>query len=202
VAVNLPLVFTWPFAAIFAVVLAWAVAPEFRVVRDAKRSQRALPPAERDPSLRVLLGGQRLVILLSVALALLTPRLAMAPRLRAGAFWMGLGCLVAGALLRRHCFRMLGADFQGAVAVRPEQPVISAGAYRLVRHPSYSAGLLLHAGLGLALGHWGSLLLQLLANGALFAYRIRVEERALLRTLGEPYRDYMRRTRRLVPWLL
>jgi len=34
------------------------------------------------------------------------------------------------------------------------------------------------------------------------AYRIRVEERALLEALGEPYADYMRRTKRLVPHLI
>lgn len=35
-----------------------------------------------------------------------------------------------------------------------------------------------------------------------FAYRIRTEEAALASTLGEPYREYMRRTKRLIPFLL
>ena len=35
-----------------------------------------------------------------------------------------------------------------------------------------------------------------------FAYRIRVEERALLDGLGQPYRDYMRDTKRLVPFVV
>jgi protein-S-isoprenylcysteine O-methyltransferase Ste14 len=35
-----------------------------------------------------------------------------------------------------------------------------------------------------------------------FAYRIRVEERALAHALGDPYRDYMRRTKRLVPFVI
>jgi protein-S-isoprenylcysteine O-methyltransferase Ste14 len=34
------------------------------------------------------------------------------------------------------------------------------------------------------------------------AYGIRVEERTLLRTLGDPYRAYMRRTKRLIPFLV
>jgi protein-S-isoprenylcysteine O-methyltransferase Ste14 len=34
------------------------------------------------------------------------------------------------------------------------------------------------------------------------AYRIRVEERALVDGLGDAYRLYMRRTKRLVPLLL
>jgi protein-S-isoprenylcysteine O-methyltransferase Ste14 len=41
-------------------------------------------------------------------------------------------------------------------------------------------------------------------NGAAAAlyWGIRVEEGALIRTLGEPYREYMRRTPRLVPFLV
>src|SRR5258708_3201518 len=35
-----------------------------------------------------------------------------------------------------------------------------------------------------------------------YAYRIRIEERALARDLGTPYRDYMRRTKRLIPFLV
>jgi protein-S-isoprenylcysteine O-methyltransferase Ste14 len=38
--------------------------------------------------------------------------------------------------------------------------------------------------------------------GAPYSYRISVEEHALLLTLGEPYKEYMRRTWRLVPFLL
>jgi protein-S-isoprenylcysteine O-methyltransferase Ste14 len=37
--------------------------------------------------------------------------------------------------------------------------------------------------------------------GAAHAYRISVEEAALLAALGDPYVQYVRRTRRLVPFL-
>jgi protein-S-isoprenylcysteine O-methyltransferase Ste14 len=35
-----------------------------------------------------------------------------------------------------------------------------------------------------------------------YAYRIRVEERALATNLGPAYHDYMRRTKRLIPFLI
>lgn len=35
-----------------------------------------------------------------------------------------------------------------------------------------------------------------------YAYRITVEERALAADLGEAYRAYLRRTKRLIPFLL
>ena len=87
------------------------------------------------------------------------------------------------------------------MAAEPGQPVVERGAYGWVRHPSYTAGLLLHLGYGLALGSWGTTLLVLGTCAAVYAYRIAVEERVLAEVLGEPYRDYMRRRRRLIPYL-
>jgi protein-S-isoprenylcysteine O-methyltransferase Ste14 len=37
---------------------------------------------------------------------------------------------------------------------------------------------------------------------AAYCYRIAVEERALVQTIGAPYSDYMKRTRRLIPFVL
>jgi protein-S-isoprenylcysteine O-methyltransferase Ste14 len=79
--------------------------------------------------------------------------------------------------------------------------VVDRGAYRYVRHPSYTAGLILFIGVGLALGNWLSLLVLTLVVGLVYGYRVRVEERALLAVLGDPYRQYMMRTQRFVPFL-
>ena len=48
------------------------------------------------------------------------------------------------------------------------------GPYRVLRHPSYTGGLLTMVGIGLAIGNWLSLLLVVLAA---YGYRIQVEER-------------------------
>jgi protein-S-isoprenylcysteine O-methyltransferase Ste14 len=79
--------------------------------------------------------------------------------------------------------------------------VVDTGPYRLIRHPSYSGSLLTFAGLGLAMGNWVSIVLLLLGAGVGFAYRVHVEEQALCTDLGQPYRDYMQRTRRFVPYI-
>jgi protein-S-isoprenylcysteine O-methyltransferase Ste14 len=114
----------------------------------------------------------------------------------------GIASLVAGGWLRRHCFRMLGESFTYDVRVRDGQAIVERGAYRYVRHPSYTAGLLLFGGIGLALTNWLSLAATIVLPAAAYAYRISVEERALVETLGSPYVDYMKRTRRLIPFAL
>jgi len=40
-----------------------------------------------------------------------------------------------------------------------------------------------------------------LAAFAVYGYRMAVEERALLAVLGEPYREFMRTRRRLIPFI-
>jgi protein-S-isoprenylcysteine O-methyltransferase Ste14 len=40
-----------------------------------------------------------------------------------------------------------------------------------------------------------------LAAFAVYAYRIAVEERALLAVVGEPYREFIRTRKRLIPFI-
>jgi len=62
--------------------------------------------------------------------------------------------------------------------------------------------MLMYLGTGLALTNWLSVLVLVILGGLGYAYRVRVEERALEMELGEPYRDYVRRTKRFVPFVL
>ena len=70
-----------------------------------------------------------------------------------------------------------------------------------LRRPSYTAGVLMNAGIGLGLGSWGSATLLVVASVAVYSYRMAVEERALLSAVGEPYRECMRTRKRLIPFL-
>jgi len=198
-AVILPLMVVWPYAPLFWTTYAWAMLPEWRLLRNTRV---AAPAGSQDAgSCRVIVVVDMLAVGLAFALAFCWPATALAD-LRTAAFWTGVVLLAGGSALRRHCFEMLGGSFTGAVTVRPGQVVVERGAYRWVRHPSYTAGVLMYAGIGLALTNWLSLLVLILAPVMAYAYRVRVEERALVETLGEPYLAYMRRTRRFVPFII
>jgi protein-S-isoprenylcysteine O-methyltransferase Ste14 len=95
---------------------------------------------------------------------------------------------------------MLGPFFSGTVHVEKDQPIVERGAYRFLRHPSYTGGFLISTGIGLTLTNWLSVGLMALGSGVGYLFRVRAEERALLETLGEPYRQYMGRTKRFVPF--
>jgi len=117
-------------------------------------------------------------------------------------FAAGVSLILLGSLLRRYCWRTLGEYFTGDVRARAEQPVISSGPYRLVLHPSYTAGMMMFIGIGLALGSWLSLALLTITTIATYSYRVMVEERALLDTIGEPYRSYIKERKRFIPYIV
>jgi protein-S-isoprenylcysteine O-methyltransferase Ste14 len=191
-----PLPFVWPHALVFWAAFLWAYSAEFGIVRRAQKAQGA----SDSKSLQVIMLGQSIASLASFWLAFV-PALQFPPAYRLAAFYAGVVLIVLGALLRRHCWRMLGTSFTGDVRAHSDQEVVSRGAYRIVRHPSYTAGILLNAGVGIALGSWASALLFTAASIAVYVYRMNVEERALLAVIGEPYRQFMATRKRLVPFL-
>ena len=191
-----PLPFTWPYAAIFWAAFLWAFAPEFGLV---DRAQRAQGKADSN-SLQVIMGMQGLSTFVAFSIAW-WPRMLMPIVPRLIAFVIGILMILFGSLVRRHCFRMLGASFTGDVRAHADQQVVSAGAYRFVRHPSYTAGIMTAAGLGVALGSWWSALVAVVFPSAAYVYRMNVEERVLLSEIGEPYRVFASTRKRLVPFI-
>ena len=123
------------------------------------------------------------------------------PLLGTWALWVGAAVALAGIALRVWSVATLGRYFTYVVKVTGDQPVIETGPYRLLRHPSYAGALLTAVGIGLSLRY--ALAPLILGVVQLVAYSIRmgVEERALAEGIGEPYRAYMTRTKRIVPYL-
>jgi protein-S-isoprenylcysteine O-methyltransferase Ste14 len=114
---------------------------------------------------------------------------------------VGLGVLAAGVALRVWAIVTLGRLFKFVVVIQDGHRVVASGPYRLLRHPSYTGALAAFLGAGIALDSWLSVLALVLIPLLAIGVRIRVEEAELARALGEEYRAYARRTRRLVPGL-
>src|SRR5512142_1584452 len=115
-----PLPFVWPYALLFWGVLIWAYIPEFGIVRRARRSQSA----SDSRSLQLIMRGQSISSLIAFPLAWV-PALQFSIAHRATVFFVGVATIVAGSLLRRHCWRMLGASFTGDVRAKPDQAIVT-----------------------------------------------------------------------------
>ena len=105
----------------------------------------------------------------------------------------------AGLAIRIWSIIVLGRSFRLTVEVDSDQAVVDRGPYRRVRHPSYTGLLVLAIGFGIALGDWLSLAILLVLPPIFILRRIRVEEAQLIAVMGQPYVDYTKRTKRLVP---
>jgi protein-S-isoprenylcysteine O-methyltransferase len=115
-------------------------------------------------------------------------------------YLLGLGLFIAGLALRWYSICYLGRFFTVNVSIDADHELIDSGPYRFIRHPSYTGALVAFVGFGLCLGNWLSLVC-IIPIVAAFAWRIRVEENALLGVLGEGYRAYIQRTKRLIPFV-
>jgi protein-S-isoprenylcysteine O-methyltransferase Ste14 len=99
------------------------------------------------------------------------------------------------------CFYTLGHYFTFTVQTSLDQPVIDTGPYRMLRHPSYAALLLIFIGWGFVYDNWGSLVVLTAAVAAGLVVRIRVEERALSKDLGGKYQEFAATRKRLIPFV-
>ncbi len=166
-------------------------------------SQRS--QASREGATKISGIGGRLValafVIAATVVAILTPRVFPAAAIRPGAvaFATGMVVLLAGLVLRGWSFKALGQYFTHTVMVSSDQPVIASGPYRVLRHPSYTGVILAAIGIGLASANWADLAGLLLLTLTALLWRIRIEEAALLATLGDRYRAYAAQHKRLVP---
>ena len=195
-----PLPFVWPYALVFWAIYVWAFLPEWKVVQGGREGVKRTGSKDSG-SLQVILAGMWVALLVAYPLAFVKAW-AFPQRWQLPLFVVGLLLIVLGSLLRRYCFRTLGEYFTRDVRAKPGQRVISSGPYRWVRHPSYTAGMMMFIGIGLALGSWASFALLTIATIATYSYRVAVEERALLEAIGEPYSSYMKGRKRFVPYIV
>ena len=116
-----------------------------------------------------------------------------------GFFVLGTCLFFPGVLLRWYSIIHLGRFFTVNVAIASDHRVVDTGPYRYLRHPSYTGSLLAIAGFSLMLQNWAAFLVIILPIFFVTLWRIHVEEAALLGAMGDGYRSYMLRTKRLIP---
>jgi methyltransferase len=109
-----------------------------------------------------------------------------APPFDAARFAAAASALVAAQSLRWWTIATLGRRWNTRVIVLPGLPLVTAGPFRLLRHPNYLAVAVEIAALPLAVGAWATAIGCSALNGLLMAVRIPCEEAALGLRGGRP----------------
>jgi protein-S-isoprenylcysteine O-methyltransferase Ste14 len=162
------------------------------------RRMRGGPWAEKQPVQRVIM------VLASVAFIGLTILPALDKRF--GWSHMPVAIVIAGNVLVAAgwlgiCRVFRENSFTSAtIELAPDQRVVSTGPYAIVRHPMYSAALVMLLGAPIALGSWWGLIAMAVISPALI-WRIFDEEKFLAANLAG-YAEYKEKVRyRLIPHL-
>jgi protein-S-isoprenylcysteine O-methyltransferase Ste14 len=186
------------------VVVGWIVSEATVLVRTVGavgiRAHAASDRAQDRRSGPVLIGFLLLAIAVGSTAARGIPAAAMGQD-RTVIFAFAALLATGGIVLRWYAIVTLGRFFSMRVQTTSDQQVVESGPYRFVRHPSYTGALMTVLGVLLMSTNWVTFACFLIALPG-FAYRIYVEEQALTSALGDAYRTYMRRSKRLVPFLI
>jgi protein-S-isoprenylcysteine O-methyltransferase Ste14 len=114
--------------------------------------------------------------------------------------YAGLVLFAAGILVQAIAMVQLKGAYTVKLGVQPEQRLVTGGLYRIVRHPGYLSYLLSITGISLAM--CSLLTFMLLFIVMLFLVkRIQEEEKMLIAEFGGRYTEYMKRTKRLIPFV-
>ncbi|UJL27472.1 isoprenylcysteine carboxylmethyltransferase family protein [Mycolicibacterium vanbaalenii] len=187
----------WVFLAVFAL-SAWIPSIYLQLTNPAalQRRMRGGPAAEARPVQKIVMAGLYLSLAAMCVVSGLDHRFGWST-VPASICWIG-SALVAVGL--GAVVLVITQNNYASTTVRVEagQHVVSTGLYGLVRHPMYTANVIMLVGIPLALGSYWALLF-VVPGLLVLASRIRDEEKLLHEELAG-YREYTLKVRyRLVP---
>jgi protein-S-isoprenylcysteine O-methyltransferase Ste14 len=113
--------------------------------------------------------------------------------------WLGIGIALAGFALLQWAQNTLGKNWSDTPRMMKEQSLITRGPYHFVRHPIYTAFLLILGSTFFISANWLIGFTWLGMTALEVASRIGFEESLMLEYFGDQYREYMQRTGRLLP---
>ncbi len=116
-------------------------------------------------------------------------------------FAIGMALVVVGFIIRIYSMLTLNQYFTYSVAKVENHKLIETGMYRFIRHPGYLGQLIIFMGISISISNWLSILLMMIPVSLGYLYRIKVEEKFMVEQLGEDYKHYQDRTKRIIPRL-
>ena len=114
---------------------------------------------------------------------------------------LGLIIAAAGILIRITAVQTLGRFYTRTLRETDDHQIVSNGIYQYIRHPGYLGNILLFIGAGFALGNLYSFIVITVLFLVIYVYRIKVEEQMLVGIFGDHYKEYSKKTKKLLPFI-
>jgi protein-S-isoprenylcysteine O-methyltransferase Ste14 len=113
----------------------------------------------------------------------------------------GVIILLGGSVILLVSRIQIGRYVGGKITIEEDHRLITDGMYKHIRNPQYLGFILLLAGYSFSLGSLIVTVMTVLGLFVIFRSRILLEEKILLETFGEGFKEYMNRTWRLLPYI-
>jgi protein-S-isoprenylcysteine O-methyltransferase len=113
---------------------------------------------------------------------------------------MGVGMILSGLIIRIVAIGTLKKNFSNRLRIREDHTLVTNGIYHWIRHPAYLGLILIVLGIPVLLSSVLGFLVMFLVV-PLLLHRIKLEEAMLIGQFGAKYEEYMRQTKRLIPFL-
>ena len=113
--------------------------------------------------------------------------------------WLGVILILLALLVFWRSHVDLGLNWSPTLEIRTEHKLITNGIFGYIRHPMYASQWIWVIAQPLLLQNWIAGLLDLFVFIAFYFLRVRAEEKMMLDTFGDEYRDYMNKTGAVFP---
>ncbi|MBV4418877.1 isoprenylcysteine carboxylmethyltransferase family protein [Clostridium tyrobutyricum] len=116
-------------------------------------------------------------------------------------FVVGLFLIIVGVILRAVSVWSLRKFFTLSVQMNSEQKIVQNGIYKYIRHPAYSGSILSLVGISLCFRSLTGLAGTIIIIFIIYGYRIKIEEKMLENKFGMLYREYKKKTYKIIPFI-
>ena len=113
---------------------------------------------------------------------------------------LGVALIVAGFSIMIIAHIILRWSHVSTLAIRENHKLRTNWLYRFVRHPLYFGAILIAIGVPVSVASMKGFLVMLLLI-PIVLIRIRLEEKMLIEAFGDEYRNYMKTTKKLFPFV-
>ena len=110
--------------------------------------------------------------------------------------------IIISALILINIYNELGKNYSFTLQIKNDHKLIKTGMYKYIRHPMYLVLILFGISQMLFLPNKIGILPILFISPLFLYFRIKGEEKMLLNTFGEEYKQYIKESKMIIPFIL
>jgi protein-S-isoprenylcysteine O-methyltransferase Ste14 len=115
--------------------------------------------------------------------------------------WIGVMFFGFAVVLFWWVHKTLGENWSPILEIRKDHTLIAKGPYKYIRHPMYTQIWIWVICQWLILSNWIVGIVGVLAWSILYFIRLPEEENMMIEQFGQEYKDYTKKTKKIIPWV-